>query len=275
MRRSTSLAVTFTLVASAMALIGVGAGPAQASQSFVIDCKHSHRLADDPIVDHGHPGMSHLHEFFGNRTTNANSTYASMINKPTTCDVAGDTAAYWAPTLKTSSGSVVAPRRITVYYRDRPQGSVRTTAFPPDFRMIAGGPGTGYSGWNCDGIALQESARIDCSGFPTPFVRGSIIFPMCGQRNAAGKIVTDSSNHRSHVAYGTQRNGCPASHPVQLPAVKVNIRFGIANCRAAGCSLVSDMGAPCSVPGCSLHADFWNTWDQAALERLVNTVLNA
>lgn len=274
MRRAT-LFIAFTLVASAVALIAVGAGTAAASQSFVIDCKHSHRRADDPIVHPGEPGMGHMHEFFGNRTTSATSTYRSMIGQPTTCDVAGDTAAYWAPTLKTGSGTMVTPRRITVYYRDRPQGWVRTTAFPPNFRMIAGGPGTGYSGWNCDGIALQPSARIDCSGFPTPYVRGSIIFPMCGQRNSAGAIVTDSSNHRSHVVYGQQRTGCPASHPVQLPAVKVNIRFGITNCKAAGCYLVSDQGAPCSVPGCSLHADFWNTWDQAALERLVNTVLNA
>ncbi|MGH2629838.1 MAG: DUF1996 domain-containing protein, partial [Actinomycetota bacterium] len=259
--RKGSLLITFTLVASAVSLIGVGASTAEASQSFVIDCKHSHRRADDPIVHPGEPGMGHLHEFFGNRTTSATSTYASMVGKPTTCDIPGDTAAYWAPTLKNAAGTPIPPRRITVYYRDRPQGSVKTTAFPPDFRMIAGWPGTGYSGWNCDGTSLQESARIDCSGFPTPYVRGSIIFPMCGQRNTSGKIVTDSPNHRSHVAYGTKRRGCPASHPVQLPAVKVNIRFGVTDCRAAGCYLVSDMDSPCSVPGCSLHADYWNTWD--------------
>jgi hypothetical protein len=31
---------------------------------------------------------------------------------------------------------------------------------------------------------------------------------------------------------------------------------------------------PGDVPGSTLHADFWNTWDQATLEQLVNTQLN-
>jgi len=47
----------------------------------------------------------------------------------------------------------------------------------------------------------------------------------------------------------------------------------VSNCIAAGCHLSSDM--PGDVPGSTLHADFWNTWDQATLEQLVNTQLNA
>jgi hypothetical protein len=60
---------------------------------------------------------------------------------------------------------------------------------------------------------------------------------------------------------------------VQLPAIKVNIRYAVSNCIAAGCHLSSDM--PGDMPGSSLHADFWNSWDQAVLEQLVNTQLNA
>lgn len=48
----------------------------------------------------------------------------------------------------------------------------------------------------------------------------------------------------------------------------------VTNCIQAGCVLSSDAAAPCNVPGCSLHADFWNTWDQGALANMVRTKLN-
>jgi hypothetical protein len=263
------------MVLASVTMIAVGATPARA-QSFIIECKPSHFVADDPIVFPGVAGASHMHEFFGNTSTNASSTYATMTGKPTSCLVAGDTAGYWAPTLLNSAGQRIPPRRIVVYYRDRPQESRTVTPFPPDFRMIAGSPQVGVAGFNCDGIPLFSTSLIDCTGYPTPYVRASIVFPNCGQLDASGNIVTDSPDHRSHVAYPiSARLGCPASHPVQLPHVKLNIRFNVANCIAAGCYLSSDMGRACVVKGCSLHADFWNTWNQQALIDLVRTKLNS
>jgi hypothetical protein len=143
--------------------------------------------------------------------------------------------------------------------------------------MVAGGMATAgvLSGWNCDGTALSPTVRIDCTG-GTPghtYVRGEVIFPMCGRLDAAGAVVTDSTDHRSHVAYGSNKTGCPADHPVQLPAIKVNIRYGVSNCIAAGCSLSSDMMG--DLPGSTFHADFWNTWDQSVLEQLVQAQLNS
>ncbi|TMK19206.1 MAG: DUF1996 domain-containing protein [Actinobacteria bacterium] len=259
-----------------LTVITGGVTTAQAEGVFTTDCFASHRAPDDPIVYPGQPGASHSHDFFGNTTTDASSTYASMIAGGTNCEEPGDTAGYWAPTLLARDGTPIAPRRIKVYYRDTPNPSGHVTPFPPDFRMIAGGMASAgvLSGWNCDATALAPTALIDCSGGTpgTTYVRGSIIFPMCGQLNAAGNVVKDSGDHRSHVAYGA-RKACPADHPVQLPAIKVNIRYGVSNCIAAGCHLSSDM--PGDVPGSTLHADFWNTWDQATLEQLVNTQLNA
>ena len=142
--------------------------------------------------------------------------------------------------------------------------------------MIAGGQSSAgvLSGWNCDGTTLSPTVRIDCSG-QTPghtFVRGSVIFPMCGRLDPSGQIAPDSSDHRSHAAYGSGQTGCPADHPIQLPAIKVNIRFAVSNCIAAQCGLMSDMSG--DVPGSTFHADFWNTWDQSVLEGLVATQLN-
>src|SRR5215216_5502680 len=56
-------------------------------------CRYSHSAPDDPIVHPGMPGMSHLHDFFGNVTTNADSTYDSLLGQETTCTRPEDTAA--------------------------------------------------------------------------------------------------------------------------------------------------------------------------------------
>ena len=107
--------------------------------------------------------------------------------------MAGETAAYWAPTLMRGNGTIVTPRRIKIYYRSGLLPGRRTNPFPKNFRMIAGGVDSigRYSGWNCDGTGLSKTARIDCSGRSVghTYVRGEIIFPMCG-RMKAGTIVT-------------------------------------------------------------------------------------
>jgi hypothetical protein len=41
---------------------------------FSLLCDFSHQLADDPFMFPGQPGGSHLHQFTGNVTTNADST---------------------------------------------------------------------------------------------------------------------------------------------------------------------------------------------------------
>ena len=61
-----------------LTVITGGVTTAQAGQDFTTDCFPSHRAPDDPIVFPGQPGASHSHDFFGNTTTDASSTYASM-----------------------------------------------------------------------------------------------------------------------------------------------------------------------------------------------------
>jgi hypothetical protein len=268
---------TIILLITSVALISVGGTPVGAA-TVQIECKSSHHAPDDPIVFPGQPGAAHLHEFFGNTGTNALSSYASMVDTPTTCPFPGDTAGYWVPALFDAADQRIPARRMTVYYRDRPQESRAVTPFPKNFRMIAGSPHAGVWGFNCDGNELGTSLSIDCSqqSASHTFVRATIIFPNCGKKNAAGRIVKDSADHRSHVAYPVSaRIGCPTSHPIQLPHVKVNVRFDVSNCIQAGCHLASDHERGCTTPGCSLHADFWNTWNQKALVSLVRNQLNS
>ena len=121
------------------ALIAGTPTPAHAEQRFIVDCLFAHRAKDDPIVYPRQPGASHMHDFFGNKTTNAFSTYRSMLRARTNCDLPGETAAYWAPTLVRGDGTIVTPRRIKIYYRSGLLPGRRTYPFPKNFRMIAGG----------------------------------------------------------------------------------------------------------------------------------------
>ena|SRR5215204_105632 len=65
-------------------------GPTGAN--FVVQCGFSHQKQVDPIVDFGKPTSFHMHDFFGNTTTDENSTLESLraaASRPdhgTTCE---------------------------------------------------------------------------------------------------------------------------------------------------------------------------------------------
>jgi hypothetical protein len=101
-RRCAGIAVALTagvagaLIAStlpAQAQPGDRGGHGGNAGGFVVSCGFSHSNSSDPIVVPGHAGMSHLHEFFGNTTTNENSTGASLLTGSTTCDDRRDRSA--------------------------------------------------------------------------------------------------------------------------------------------------------------------------------------
>lgn len=247
---------------SALALVFMLAPAAQASKGqFHVSCDFSHAAMDDPIVSPGEPGSSHVHNFFGNTSTDAFSTYASMRKSSTSCSFGADTSGYWAPALMDQSGNVVTPKGMTAYYLAR--GKV--TAPPKNLRMIAGGDTSKLriSGYACGEGNATSSVPNDCG---SAWLKGVIVFPSCWD----GKRL-DSPNHRRHMAYPTGK-GCPKGHPVQLPKIVFHITYGIHDGR--GYALVSDemMGMK---HGMSLHADLWNTWNQSVLEQQVSDCLNA
>ncbi len=121
------------------ALIGLGAcrtappianGPA-ADGSFRVECVLSHRAQVDPIVAPGRPS-GHMHDFFGNRSTGANSTYASMQSGSTNCTLSGDKAGYWVPTLIGSNGAIVAARAQHLLLPQPPHRVQRDSCLPAE-----------------------------------------------------------------------------------------------------------------------------------------------
>ena len=116
----------------------------------------------------------------------------------------------------------------------RGAAGAQTVAFPPDLRMVS--------------TDIQPASSQNLV----------IKFPSCWDG-----VNTDSPDHISHMANATGK-GCPSSHPVRVPAITVVVRYAVA---VAGYTLSSG-------PLSTLHADFWNTWDQPGLEALVARCLN-
>jgi uncharacterized protein DUF1996 len=122
-----------------MALVGAATALAVPGNEglFSVNCDLSHRLPDDPIVHPHKHGDSHSHEFYGNASTNANSTLASMRAAGTTCKRGEDRSGYWIPTLY-KFGQPVAATSMTVYYRTAGRDPGTVQPLPDGLQMIAG-----------------------------------------------------------------------------------------------------------------------------------------
>lgn len=268
MKRTIALLLTITAAGSVMVAV-FGAAPASAGSGVfsVTGCSSAGVRPDDPIVFPGRPGASHMHQFFGALNTSATSTYAQMIKSRSSCPLSADTAGYWAPALLDRSGRPVALKRATAYYRATTTAR-NLRAFPQDLRIIAGAPtvqtGSLMVGWSCDDSSAYGATIPDCTKQAGKYVKAHVIFPSCWD----GKNL-DSRDHRSHVVY-PKGAGCPSSHPVRLPRLSVHFTWNVEN--GTGYSLASDRMMGTS-NGRSLHADFWNTWNQRALEALVSACL--
>jgi uncharacterized protein DUF1996 len=240
---------------------------------FRADCKYSHRAADDPIVFPGLPGASHMHSFVGNKAVDA-GTVAGDLQKftATTCKPAQDHSAYWVPTLyENGTDKPVETTGFRVYYRSLRNNSAGQMPIPTGLRMIAGdakkkqptprgaqgqfycafyGPG------DLDGVARSTNGNWPICGEPAT-LHFMLQFPDCWD----GKHL-DSPNHKDHVAFGGDK-GCPASHPVRIPAITFDIQYG-AKGRKAGYYLSSDkVGKSAS----SMHGDAFVVWDVKAMNK--------
>lgn len=249
--------------------------PAAAGQpgQFVVRCPYSHSLMDDPIVFPGRPGASHMHDFFGNESVNAFSTMASMLAGQTTCRVPSDTAGYWTPAASLD-GVTIEPTVMRIYYLGSNADSVET--IPAGLQMVGGNrdatsPAENpHVKWNCgqtkDVKTPDRDAPYDCTPWavPYPFVDGIVAvidFPSCW--NGAGLTPDD-------VAYPVG-GSCPPGFGHVIPKLSERVHFGVMDPTRGG-MLAFKLS---SGPWYSMHADFWNTWQQERLDQLVADCLVA
>lgn len=254
---------------------------------FSVFCNPSHTNLDDPIT--GAAGTSHRHQYFGAKNMNINTTLVSARAGGSSCEHAPDTAGYWVPTLQNSStGAVVTPSKSFFYYIARPNATNAPTpgepveaAFPEDFKMIMGQTvgdtlGTQPSGgWRCAGSSGTNPFVNRLPNCPNGVIT-ELNFPNCASLDPEGNIITDSANHRTHVAYSNGQGFCPTSHPVKLPGLSIFVHYPTNVCQdttGTFCTAYKLSSDGAATPGSTLHSDFWNTWDQAVLERTVTECL--
>jgi hypothetical protein len=250
----------FAALSLVAAVSAGGPLPPQASAaqggSFIVRCGESHQRQVDPIVAPGSPMSAHMHEFFGNTSTDFDSTYDTMTQASTTCGFAADTSAYWFPTLMAPDGTIVKAMSAKAYYRKTSGAGHHVVAFPPDFRMVV----WGHYFYGCGNLRNPSPTPPNCGNAT---VRLTIDFPSCWD----GQNI-DSPNHIDHVTFATGTD-CTG---VFVPKLRLVVNYPIKD--ATGYGLSSDAGAGVT-DGKSAHADFWNTWNQDALQAEVDACINA
>ena len=251
------LASGFAFLAALTSAPAASAASSDHGASFAVKCNFTHRNSDDPIVHPGTQGAAHSHDFFGNNSTNFDSTYESMLAAPTStsCTRPEDTAGYWIPTVKWDGNDLQAHRAF-FYYRANGKDHTRVKPFGADLRVITASRISWYCG--SDGKAGSATPPTRCG---SGMLGLRIIFPDCVARDPnTGGQQRDSADHKSHMARsvrqsdGTKR--CPSTHPIPVPTLTMNANFRIPT--TSGQVTLSSGAAS------TIHADFWNTWDQDA-----------
>jgi hypothetical protein len=270
------LALVLAVAACVLALVWVNSPAASAQEAgpdnepaFSVRCDFSHRNKDDPIV---HPGVrraAHSHDFFGNTSTNYLSTYETLQAAGTTCLTPADKAAYWIPTVSWN-GRLLKPLNGIFYYRGNNHDPAKVQAHPAGLKVV---PNT-HVRWQCmidGGGEFTTDAPTECS---SRVLRVRINFPDCskGDLDTTNSSTYPNNDYRSHMAYSEPQadpdapNVCPQTHPVPVPMLVATIKFHLPTTKGP---VTLSSGDPST-----MHADFFNAWDQEALEDLVATCIN-
>lgn len=264
-RALTKVGLALTLAAGALVSGGLTGRPHQADAvirvaEFPADCQLSHRLPDDPIVLPGLPGASHSHDFFGNHATDAHSDYDELNGATGNCDPASDISSYWVPTLYRGDTPIV-PTGITFYYLgEGVHNPAATQPIPVGLKIVAGNSratsdADSIARWSClhAGQVPPSKNFVTCPAGTQ--LETYLDFPQCWNGTSL-----DSADHKSHMAYPVAGN-CPASHPVQVPKLRMVLRYPV-NGDPSQLRLSSGDGR-------TMHGDFFNVWPADEMERRV------
>jgi hypothetical protein len=109
------------------------------------------------------------------------------------------------------------------------------------------------------GISSGTRLKAPPTSCSSSVISISFIFPNCWDG------VRLSSPDQSHMAY--PNNGCPASHPVNIPRVQAFFRYHV------GPSPIGDITLA-SGPYYTAHADFFSGWRTEAMAWLTTNCIN-
>lgn len=205
---------------------------------------------DDSILFPGLVGASpHPHQYFGNTSSDANTTYASLgLGTSGSCSgIRANLSSYWAPAFQDENGNQIVPEYVQMYYTralnatfyhvyNIPMGlEMITGSKPGDPNYYTTPPGvtlganqsftgkSGFDGYQCLSAGSQypdlQDAGLTCVA--GDYIKASISLPNCW--NGVNRT---SVTGRSHVVHEVQNNSngrreCPPSHPYQIAQIQL------------------------------------------------------
>ncbi|MET9603585.1 DUF1996 domain-containing protein [Streptomyces sp. NPDC006512] len=216
--------------------------------SFSVQCgrnENGHFNPDNVIVAPGvSNGAHHMHDYVGNKTTDAFSTNNSLAASGTTC-TNGDQSTYYWPVLRLRDGkkerdaaapgggqdgnvgTILQPKQVTIDFKGSPVGKV--TAMPRFLRIITGdakaftnGTANANASWSCTGF---ENRQLKDKYPVCP--KGSDVVRTFNFQNCWDGRNTDSANHRTHVAFADKNGACPRGFKA-IPQLVQRITYGVA-----------------------------------------------
>lgn len=244
-------------------------------------CQPNQDLQVDPIVSPGVKPSAHLHTFFGVRGVTENSTVASLEGSTTSCtrgafagarsmtatEVARSTAGMWEPTMY-MNGVKVTGQYMADYWSNtgiNPKATVHD--MPEGLKIVAGdshatSPQPKYIVyWNCGGDFTAQypslaTPRNDCPSNHT--LQAHVTLPGCWDGKGLGVADTAYAPVADpNFQQAPRFLACPAGFPIQMAHVQMILHTGLHG-NMSGLSFSS--GSPAT-----LHADYWQTWNQATL----------
>ena len=207
-------------------------------------CAFTQREAIDPIRFSNTHTLSHLHDFFGVKNIVVPLTAEYLFAQEKTCAASGDHSSYWVPTMF-DGDTEITPAGMAVYLVAPDGVDVDDVQRPPNGLQMV----TYKSSWKC-------SREGEATPMPQPcpknaYTRLLLEFPYCW----------DGTNTRfreatPHVVVTNAQ--CPASHPVVLPRIVMEVRYD----HVMGPDVSFSSGDMTSV-----HGDIFFAWDQESLAR--------
>jgi len=216
---------------SAYELTGFNQGEFRSTIAF------SHRATVDPIVAPGNVNFPHMHDFFANPTTGADSTVASLMEATNSAAIpANNISTYWAPSLIDEGNDGLGgdrryidplPTSIAYYSVLRPNEPNQLVNMPTGLKMITGSAmpmerqSRAQVFWNYIG----ESASYDHIPLGDEWrdlpLQAVIIFPEYWDGEQL-----DAPDHKSHLAYGNGSGTGPDGHRLLIPQLQLQIHYG-------------------------------------------------
>ncbi len=212
-------------------------------------CFRSHESTADAIFRPTTMPPAHLHVFFGNKTTDNDSTYASLRAGETECKQEDDKSAWWNPAVYWGDQKINAGRAVIYFQPSDNLPKEQIKLFPPGFEAIARGPK-----FQCGNGDFKTTPFKSCDA---DNMKIRLTYKQCLNPNS--DVVEEN-------LVGPVNGRCPTTHPKQLPEIQYDLTFPLPD--STGPITVAGTTGPHQDPT-TFHSDFVNAWNQDRLKELI------